>query len=1135
MAAFGKVLDLLDDRYLNLQDVAGNVEPLPTLVPYDEYTQNVLVYRMDTNHEIFMGLIQDYTMRHAQETGKEVWTWYAQWEVESRYPSQAPTPKKPRLDTSKPGTPSDPHPRRQAHATTVFERRILDPDLVKEEDMLRILIDIVQTDSSLVPNFIEFLYRWIDFYEGDGKALKAALKWEIPSLWDFECHPLVLPDKQKQSTKEKTQNERLTNNKEAEELAQSSPTKKMREKPDLAAMERKVEESERLQYREVRYGIRPPKLEQPIPPLINIPKDTRKRQKYYAACFKSRQRALVLLLEAGITSRQIANYKKLQSEHPRETPHDEGGDGMRHYNKDAKYAQCEFELKERQMLLRAKQTEISISSKLALEASLASRNAVAEGTSGIPLIPPTPTYDRRPDMAAAMLKRISAIRAASEERIRLVPAPLVGRLKSKLFEGAKAMAPSTRLSGWNPSDGIQTTDSSLGDESGMEDSEDEDTDMDGEDNGGDGSENEDGNSLNPNQWQSSPSTTSMPLPKYSQLSTHQTSLSGIPPLVTASNHSLAFQQDQTPAQTTAFIAGSSSSQSAAVPANIAEYIRNLTSEQAQSLLPLLNQGARQALANVTRFEASGGQVPMSGNNRLANLHSQVASPVQLSSFMPPVQPIRAGQSGRAAIPLLSAPASHLPSIMITPHISNNHPPSFNGGFASQTSFTPPLAHPLPLPIQPVYQGTFQDSTNTTYMSRGFQHLAPQPSLPTLQLPNSLRPELYQSFQSSAPSNVQTLPTMNIQLGSRQNVIAQPLNTGSSTPQSPVTRITFDVEEFLSLRRQQTASGQVEISYPYSDLPMSIQMPPGPMQAPTSGNLQPRPPSVAGPPRLQPLMIQPPQSSHLHLPSSSPQYLSFFPPRTGIQRNAPSPLILMPPPPSPLSSLAPSILATSPFAASPYGIPIQVYLPKIVVPRGKESHSRAALSIESTDALLLGHTHPGSGKIILSKAIFLPTSVWTNTLRRVRVGAYTVLETYVRPKLSFPSCFNPSTYPASPHHAIYTKLTHAYSLISSSSDRENDVTKRWRCTRGPMTMQDRGAVWEGWAAVLERGIEMTAEERRGAVVSLGIINGGMDRKGGDNGEDDRRRREVDELIDLSDDSDDDDGDDMGSGHVRRKNE
>jgi hypothetical protein len=253
MASFGKVLDLLDDRYLELQDVIGNVEPLPTLVPYEEYKQNVLVYRMDTNHEIFLGLIQDFTARRAHETGKELWTWCVQWEVDDSSSAQQPSsPKKLRLDVQqKEALSNAPPTSRQAPAITIFERRTLDAALMLEEDMLRILIDIVQVASALVPNFIEFLYRWIDYYEGDGKALKAALKWEIPSLWDFEYHPLVL--------RSDTGQESGTGMGGAAELRQSSPTKKMhaRLKPDVAAIERQIfytEESERLQYREVKYG-----------------------------------------------------------------------------------------------------------------------------------------------------------------------------------------------------------------------------------------------------------------------------------------------------------------------------------------------------------------------------------------------------------------------------------------------------------------------------------------------------------------------------------------------------------------------------------------------------------------------------------------------------------------------------------------------------------------------------------------------------------------------------------------------------------------------------------------------------------------------------------------------------------------
>lgn len=155
--------------------------------------------------------------------------------------------------------------------------------------MLRILIDIVQVDSTIVLNFIEVLYRWIDYYEGDGTALKAALKWEILSLWDFEYHPLILPaDVRKQIEKNRSElkDKNGASTSRAENLIQGSPTKKMREKPDLAAIERQTENSERLRYREAKYGIQPLKIRLPMSPLINVPRDLAKCLKYYAACFK---------------------------------------------------------------------------------------------------------------------------------------------------------------------------------------------------------------------------------------------------------------------------------------------------------------------------------------------------------------------------------------------------------------------------------------------------------------------------------------------------------------------------------------------------------------------------------------------------------------------------------------------------------------------------------------------------------------------------------------------------------------------------------------------------------------------------------------------------------------------------------
>jgi hypothetical protein len=403
MASFGRVLDLLDTRYLSLQDVSGNVEPMPTLVPYDKYTQNVIVYRMDTDLDLFMGLVQEYTARISQQLGKELWTWCVQWEVDSTG-ANTPSLKRPRLDNeSSEVTRPEPQKKHRKPIIDIFDRRVIDPELMKEHEMLRILIDIVQVESAVVPNFIEFLYRWVDYFEGDGKALKAALKWEIPSLWDFEYHPLILPEEMEKRVEAERAELRQESGQTpgtfnaADTLAQGSPSKKIREKPDLAAFERQMQESERLQYREVKYGIQPPKLALPIPPLINIPRDPVQRVKYYAACFRSRQRAVALLMEAGLSIQQIGNYEKEQAEHPRDTSQE--GDpkdlsGLRNYRKDGHAAQEYYKIRARLQLEREKQKEISISSKLASEAEDGATNSRSDG----PIIPLTPSYNRRPDM-----------------------------------------------------------------------------------------------------------------------------------------------------------------------------------------------------------------------------------------------------------------------------------------------------------------------------------------------------------------------------------------------------------------------------------------------------------------------------------------------------------------------------------------------------------------------------------------------------------------------------------------------------------------------------------------------------------------------------------------------------------------
>ncbi|KAI4937159.1 uncharacterized protein J4E92_001887 [Alternaria infectoria] len=436
MASHGKVMDLFDERYLELQDVVGNVEPPPTLVPYEQYKAHAITYRMDTNHDVFFALLQDFTERKALETGKELWTWCVQWEVSQTAARQSlaasQSAKRPRLDLDPPNTPTAPKPASNAPPMTLHARCI-DPDLLHEEDMLRILVDIVQVDSTVVPNFIEFLYRWIDFYEGDGKALKAALHGEIPSLWDFEYHPFLVT----QEAKKEINQARGVAQDSGKDGQGGDTTTQMRQKPDLAALERKTEESERLKYREVHFGIQPPKLDEPLPPLINVPRDQYKRAKYYEACFKSRQRAFFLLVEAGVTAQNMRDYHRDQTMSLQETPTLVDAGGLKNYEKDAKLAQAFKSLKERH---RAKQLEISISNKLADEAQFAARSAPPRSPSGVPLIPTTTIHAHRPDVTDGILRKIQQTKDEELQRINIVPTPLVGKMKSTLFRGARDKA-----------------------------------------------------------------------------------------------------------------------------------------------------------------------------------------------------------------------------------------------------------------------------------------------------------------------------------------------------------------------------------------------------------------------------------------------------------------------------------------------------------------------------------------------------------------------------------------------------------------------------------------------------------------------------------------------------------------------
>ncbi|KAJ4315188.1 hypothetical protein N0V94_006067 [Neodidymelliopsis sp. IMI 364377] len=1108
MASFGKVLDLLDNRYLELQDVVGNVGSLPTLVPYDEYNHNVLVYRMDTNHEIFMGLIQDFTMRQAHETGKELWTWCVQWEVDNTPSEQQPSsPKKARYSIEHVATQSNaPQTPRQAPAITIFERRTLDGALMLEEEMLRILIDIVQVASSLVPNFIEFLYRWIDYYEGDGKALKAALRWEIPSLWDFEYHPLVLPENTKEEDEiaaggQQEKGAQSTHQKRAAELRQSSPTKKMhaRPKPDLAAIELqtfRTEESERLQYKEVKYGIQPPKLEQPLPPLINIPRDQRKRAKYYAACFKSRQRALYLLLEAGVTMRQINNYQKLQTAHPKQTPENGHENGLRNYQKDARFAQALFELKEKQV----KQHEIAISHKLAVEAQFASHNAVNDGSAGLPLIPPTPSYTRRSDMAAAMMQRIQASRAKGPEKFNIVPRPLVSRMKNKLFGNSMEEPPieltqETLIQRMMKELPLREETNRDGDGDEGEDDDDNDEEEDNDTDMEDDTDSDDESNEQDAVMSTVPAPTpNLPRPRLPLPLPLQPRIAMDSTVTSFGNPNALIPQRHNTVQTSVATSNSGGPNSV-TPLSIATYMQNLSPEQAQRLLPLLNLEARQAVANrLGESPRNQSVIPQrtdvndSSNLNYLELRPDVASTNQLMgnlsglpSCLPAAQPM--SNNGSA---LHSTQAGFRP--FADPRIPSIAQHQYSGPTLAYQPSVADRSIPIPIAVQ---------QYNT---AQGTRNIPVYPLSPRNTGPTSLH------AQPAGLSNLNTISSM--ELRSAQNQYA---STADFTSQS----------------------AQIQSAQPSSPIP--------PLYPPTITPQHPVQQSFTsnGYTTLTPQFFPPTQFQQAQQTSSTstitpPPHTSssdMLPlPRPGIVRNAPTPLSLSPLRPSPFPTLLPDLLATSPFLNSPNTrTPIQIYLPRILIPGSRvgpsETQSCSSGSLE-TDALLLGHEEASTGKLVLSKAILLPVGVWSNTLRKVRSGRWSVLETYPSPFLNSTRKGKEKARESNCHVAAYEKLVQAYGLMTSDAKRrEEELTKRWRVSRGPMTAVDRGAVWEGWGLYVDQEIAMSAVERKDALrSSAGGLFGNVEGLGGQLPVDDdadevaRRKKEMQELMDEDEDED-----------------
>lgn len=1208
MASFGKVLDLLDERYLNLQDVSGNVEPLPSLVPYEDYVESILVYRMDANHEILLGLLHEFTANMSQQLSQELWTWFVQWDVDTdRAP--APSPKKIRLDHAEPHKRTDEDPKqRRDPIIDIFERCVIDSKLFEQEEMLRILIDIVQVESSVVPNYIEFLYRWIDFHEGDGKALKAALKWEIPSLWDFEYHPLLLPEDLKKTNERHRLMEaeerklmlagagqgghigKAAMSNSTEQLAEALPTNKMREKPDLAAIERQTEASERLQYREVKYGIQPPKVDTPLPPLINIPRNPLKRLKYYAACYRSRQRALVILMEAGLSMKQIGAYQRLQDESVQDTPthgvpeESRKMPGLRHYHKDSDAAQLFFKEKEKLRSQREKQAEIALSERLMSEAQVAAQRSASDGSSGVPLIPATPSYSRRPDMAADMLARIRAARGKGEERINFVPSPMVGLMNARLFEDARDRQ---LMSGPNRPGQSQTHQSQIipgrGDEE-LESSSDEDMasesdeemEAPGDQETNSASDEEGGGDIDDSS-DSKDGATPGALPASTNSAQSQ-----------ACGRSIGVDASSAPGLPHGAIglAGTAARPLLHLsPEVLAEYMQSMSREQAHRLVPLPNQDtgytmtdrlASQIASNTASSQATlatGAIIhgftpsPVSTSNLVE--HARSSSSMVSSEFSRPsapnLQPQNAFQptlpaldrpptalgvpeANRPTLPFLPPPVR--PPNLSTPSVPQaigqtpSHPHGNsqmqNGSFAnSQLHSAPQVTPSSGQGNQRMAQGMgmFSGPPQITRTTQVIQSTAPTPRLPSLpQLPARAN-EQDQLLPGSVRRNLSTLQSVHTP------TLPMPMPSNSSSPVSPSQRgPSISIEHILAMRRQRAAlaQGQAVLSPTLSIMqnPVTHHNFRAPILQPQMTGEQtqeglvthsstllllsrPPPPSItvtAPPPRPGPL-----PTPTLSRPGALPRPTLGVSGPTLQRTSATNPLSLAPPPPSPLTSLAPSFLCTTPFRSTHTNrIPILIYFPRILVPGLPHPFPLGDNHSNTTDAFMLGYTDDelsDSSTIDLSKALFLPTGCWTNVIGKVQRGKWKVLETYqspapppIHPKLvkplGKPSLPVKNPLLKTPHHAAYTKLSTAFNMMQTPSPRhrEASMTKRWRATPGPMSLRDRGAVWEGWGAVVDKGINMSAKEREGALAI-----------GRRSKEEERIERELEELMEWEEEN------------------
>ncbi|KAF2662338.1 hypothetical protein K491DRAFT_686819 [Lophiostoma macrostomum CBS 122681] len=271
MSSYGVVRDLFDEGYLKLEDIVHNVQPFPTLVPYDEYNDTILVYKTESDLDVVLGQIQSFTDRVAQGYKKELWTWVVQLKVDDTHTVQAAkkarlTPSYPSSIPSQPLRTTLPLGRKPGYMTAT--RRTFDGSLLQEIMLLRTLFSILAGPADEIPNFIEFLYQYLDSQCGDGYGLLCATRREIPSLNDFDHQPVA---------------------RECETILPQ---------PTIV--------SGREEYQEKKWGLHPPtavkrKSNEP-------PRDTPAYTRYHAACFKARDAAKRLLHEAGITEGQMTNY-----------------------------------------------------------------------------------------------------------------------------------------------------------------------------------------------------------------------------------------------------------------------------------------------------------------------------------------------------------------------------------------------------------------------------------------------------------------------------------------------------------------------------------------------------------------------------------------------------------------------------------------------------------------------------------------------------------------------------------------------------------------------------------------------------------------------------------------------------------